>query len=86
MNTKSINLHINKIVLEGVGHVNPVQLSHSVEKELQRLISTQGIHHSISQSMSIDSISARPISIGASVKEKQLGHKIAQSTYRGLKG
>lgn len=85
MKPRVINLHIDKIVLEGVGSVNRNQLALSLQKELHRLIDSQGLHDSLNQPMSITHIQAKPISIGSRVQEKQLGNQIAQSVCRGLK-
>ena len=85
MKPKIINLHIDKIVLDGVGSVNRDQLAVSLQKELHRLIDSQGLHGSLNQPTSINHIKARPISIGNHVQEKRLGNQIAQSVYRGLK-
>ncbi len=85
MKPKTINLHIDKIVLEGVGSVNRNQLTLSLQKELHRLISSQGLHGSLKQPTSINHIKAEPILIGNRIQEKRLGNQIAQSVYRGLK-
>ncbi len=85
MKPKTINLHIDKIVLEGVGSVSRDQLEVSLQKELHRLIASQGLHSSLNQSASINHVNAKPISLGNRVKEKQLGHQIAHSVYRGIK-
>lgn len=85
MKPRVINLHIDKIVLEGIGQLNRGQLALSLQKELHRLISSQGLDGSLNQSTSINHINPRPISIGSRVREKQLGNQIAQSVYRGMK-
>ena len=85
MKPKTINLHIDKIVLEGVGSVNRNQLALSLQKELHGLIDSQGLHGSLNQPASINHIKAKPISIGNRVQEKRLGNQIANSVYRGLK-
>jgi hypothetical protein len=85
MKPKTINLHIDKIALEGVGSVNRGQLALSLQNELHRLIDSQGLHGSLNQPTSINHVNAKPISIGSRVREKQLGHQIAHSVYRGMK-
>ena len=85
MKPKTINLHIDKIILEGVGSVNRDQLALSLQNELHRLIDSQGLYGSLNQPTSINHINARPISIGNRVQEKRLGNQIAESVYRGLK-
>ena len=85
MKAKAINLHIDKIVLDGVGQLDRGQLNTVIQKELHRLIDSQGLHGSLNQTTSINHVNAKPISIGNRVREKQLGHQIAQSVYRGLK-
>ena len=85
MKPKTINLHIDRIVLDGVGHLNHGQLSLAIERELHRLISMQGLHHSLYQSGVTNQIAAKPIVLNRSVREKNLGNKIAGSVYRGMK-
>ena len=85
MKPKTINLHIDKIVLEGVGSVNRGQLALSLQKELHRLIDSQGLHGSLNQPTSINYIKAKPISIGNRIQEKRLGNQIANSVFRGMK-
>lgn len=85
MKPKTINLHIDKIVLDGVGQLNRGQLDLAIKKELHRLISTQGLHSSFNQSGSVNQITAKPISLTGQIREKSLGNKIANSLYRGMK-
>ena len=85
MNNKTINLRIDKIVLDGIGQLNRGQLALALEKELHRLISSQGLHGSFNQSGSIKQITAKPISLPGQIREKSLGNKIANSVYRGMK-
>lgn len=85
MNSKTINLHINKIVLDGVGQLNRGQFALVLEKELHRLISAQGLHSSFKQSGSVNQITAKPIVLPTQNREKSLGNKIANSVYRGMK-
>ena len=85
MKPKTINLNIDRIVLDGVGQLNHGQLSIAIERELHRLISVQGLHNSFNQSGSINQIAAKPIALNSPVREKNLGNKIAGSVYRGMK-
>ncbi len=85
MKPKTINLHIDRIVLDGVGHLNHGQLSLVIKRELHRLISVQGLHGSLHQSTTIKKIVTKPIALNSSVSEKNLGNKIAGSIHRGMK-
>jgi len=85
MKPKVINLHIDRLVLDGIGQLNSGQLALGLEKELHRLISTQGLHASLRQSASIQGIKAKPVSLGSRVREHRLGQQIANSVYRGMK-
>jgi hypothetical protein len=85
MKPKIINLHIDRIVMDGVAHLNHGQLSLAIETELHRLISVQGLHNSLYQSGAINKIAANPITLNSPVREKSLGNKIAGSVYRGMK-
>lgn len=85
MKPGTINLHIERIVLDGFGQLDPGQLSVVIRKELHRLIFDQGLHRSFNQSGSIKQIAAESIELTDSLREKSLGNKIAGSVYRGMK-
>jgi hypothetical protein len=85
MKPATINLHIDRIVLDGVGQMDPGQLSLVIRKELHRLISDRGLHSSLNQPLSIKQIAAEPISLTESIRERSLGNKIAGSVYCGMK-
>lgn len=80
-----INLHIDRIVLDGVGQLDPGKLSLVIQKELHRLISDRGLHGSFNQSRSVNQITAEPIALTGSARERNLGNQIAGSVYRGMK-
>ena len=85
MKPATINLHIDRIVLDGVGQMDTVQLSLVIRKELHRLISVQGLPGSLNQSRTVKQIVAEPINLSDSIRERSLGNKIAASVYRGMK-
>jgi len=85
MKPGTINLHIDKIVLYGLGQLDAGQLNLAIQKELHRLIADQGLHRSLHQSRSIKRVSAQSISLTGSIRERNLGNKIAGSVYRGMK-
>ena len=85
MKPKIINLHIDRLVIDGVGDVNRKNLSAAIQTELSRLITTQGLHSSLHQSGAIEQINAKPISLTGQIRERSLGNKIAGSVYRGMK-
>ena len=85
MKPKTINLHIDRLVLNGLGDLNSRQLNIAIQSELCRLITAQGIHRSLHQSGILDQIKAKPISLSGQIKERNLGNKIAHSVYRGMK-
>ena len=85
MTSNTIHVHIDKIVFEGIGQLNRSQLALSLQHELHRLISSEGLAGSLNQSTSMNHINAKPISVGNPVREKHLGHQIARSVYRELK-
>ena len=85
MKPKTINLRIDKLVLDGFDGMNRRQLSAAVQTELHRLITSQGIHSSLHQSARIEQVNAMPITISGTLRERSLGNKIATSVYRGMK-
>lgn len=85
MSNKTINLFIEKITLDGLGQLNRGQLRLAIETELHRLLTDQALFPSLNHSAMINQITTKPIELPNQVRERSLGHKIANSVYRGLR-
>jgi hypothetical protein len=78
----NINLHIERLVLEGVDIV-PNQrhlLQASVETELTRLLTDRGISPSLAQGVALPRLSTNGMQLTGN-NPTQLGQQIAQSVY-----
>jgi hypothetical protein len=81
----SINLHIDRLVLEGV-NIAPDQrhlLKANVETELARLLAEGGLASSLSQGAALSRLSTSSIQLNGG-SPMQLGRHIAQSVYGGI--
>lgn len=81
----NINLHIERLVLEGV-NISPGQshlLQASVETELTRLLTNGGLSPSLAQGTALPRMSTIGIQLTGN-NPKQLGQQIAQSVYGGI--
>lgn len=81
----NINLHIERLVLEGI-NIAPSQrhlLQASVEAELSRLLTARGLASSFEQGTAIPKLSTRAIQMTGN-SPVQLGQQIAQSVYGGI--
>ncbi len=87
-----INLHIDRLVLEGVpaGRIRQRHLKEAVASELSRLIADGGSEgagriHTGAQSRTERNVSAGTIALPARPEAGKTGHKIAAAVYRGIK-
>lgn len=79
----NINLHIERLVLEGLeiaAEQGPV-LQAALEGELSRLLSERGLSPSFAQGVAVPRLSARDIQIASASNPTELGQQIAQSVY-----
>ena len=82
----NINLHIERLVLDGVA-LAPNQrhlLQASIEAELSRLLSQGGLASGINQGVAVPKISAANLQLTAGTNPTQLGQQIAASVYSGI--
>ncbi len=81
----NINLHIERLVLEGV-NIAPGQrhlLQASVETELARLLTDGGLAPGLAQGSTLPRLSTSGIHITGN-NPAQIGRQIAQSVYGGI--
>ena len=81
-----INLHIERLVLDGV-NIEPGQrhlLQDSVEIELARMLSEGGLSPGFTQSVALPQLSTTVFQLPQAGNPKQVGQGIAQSVYGGI--
>lgn len=82
----NINLHIERLVLDGVD-VAPDQrdlLQSTVTSELKRMFTDGGLSSSLALGTALHSVSTSGIQLNEVNTPTQLGHQIAQSVYGGI--
>ncbi|MBD2261425.1 hypothetical protein [Pseudanabaena sp. FACHB-2040] len=81
-----INLHIERLVLDGVT-LTPAQqrqLQASVKTELGRLITESGLGDYLHSRSSVHRLTPGPIEVAEQPDPTQLGTQIAQALYQGI--
>lgn len=81
-----INLHIERLVLDGVA-IAPGQghlLQASMEIELTRMLMNGGLPSVLAQGAALPRLSADGIQLTGGSNPAQLGRQIAQSVYEGI--
>ena len=84
----NINLHIERLVLDGIS-LAPNQrhlLQASIEAELTRLLTQDGLDSGLHQGVGVPKISAANLQLNAGTNPTQLGQQIAASVYSGIGG
>jgi hypothetical protein len=81
----SINLHIERLILDGlpVSHAQGPILSAALERELARLLTNGGLETSLQSSGAWRSVPVSPLQLTSS-QPPQLGRQIAETIYQGI--
>jgi hypothetical protein len=82
----NINLHIERLVLDGVSvepHQQPM-LKATIETELGRLLAQNGIAPDLQSGDAINTIRTDSIDVGEKNEPSHLGRQIARSVYGGI--
>ena len=82
----NINLHIERLVLDGLPiarHEGPL-VQAAVEAELSRLLTAQGLSPALSNGGALPAVRGDSIQLASGSSPAQLGTQIAQSVYGGL--
>jgi hypothetical protein len=82
----NVNLHIERLVLEGIdlGSAYHPLLQAALEAELGRLLAMGGLGAALAPGTTVASLPAGGLQLSADDSPTQLGRKIAQSVYRGI--
>lgn len=82
----NINLHIERLVLDGVS-VEPHQqaeLKAAMESELGRLLLTNGISSSVQSNNNTRAVRGDSFSVGSNNEPSHLGQQVAGAVYEGI--
>jgi hypothetical protein len=79
---RPIELHIEKLVLNGFQPRDRYRIGEAVQSELSRLLTEQGIASTFEQSISIDRLKAGNLSISLGMSALNQGNQMARLVYR----
>jgi hypothetical protein len=82
----NINLHIERLILDGLPIANgqgPL-VQAAVEAELGRLLGAEGLHPSLQSGIAVPSVRADAVSLNAGSNPTQIGQQIARAVYGGI--
>jgi hypothetical protein len=81
-----VELHIEELILEGLGAAGPGSLDRNrlvaaVERELSRLIATRGVPAGLLAGGAIDRLRADPLQLDSALNVAALGGRLAEAIY-----
>lgn len=80
----SMELHIERLVLEGVAYADRNEVARAVERELVRLFTERGVPESWSSSADISRVLAMMPARATGERHDPFGVRIAEAVYGGL--
>ena len=87
MTNLPIELHIERLILDGVNVTTPREralLRAAVETELTRLLTAGGLSRELSGGVAVPSLAAGDVQLTAGGDPSRLGAQIAQAVYDGI--
>ncbi len=83
MKPKSVELHIEELVLDGFSGHNDIK--DAIEIELSRMLREEGLPQSLAQSTEIERLQGGKFDVKEGSKYDAIGAAVARSIYGGLK-
>jgi hypothetical protein len=83
MADQTVELHINELILHGFSHHDRYSIGESLQSELTRLFTDQGIPPSLLTGGNIELMNAGSFELPAG-RKFSAGHNVAHSVYKGL--
>jgi len=85
MKQANIELHIDRLILEGLPDVNRDQLGEVFRQELERLFLEKGIPQGLRHGGSLAQLNGKALKVGHEAKGDSVGIQLAQSVYGGFR-
>jgi len=82
----NIELHIDTLVLQGLGAHHQDEIRAVVERELGALLSREGLATSFESTTTLHQIDAEHLHLRADSSAETIGIQLARSIHRGLRG
>ena len=84
MTPKSIELHIEELVLRGFAQGDRYQIGEAVEQELTRLFADRGVPQSLAEVGEIASVDGGAFEVAPGSRAEVVGAQVAKAVYGGL--
>jgi hypothetical protein len=84
MKRPAIDLHIDELILRNVPYAQRHLIAATVERELTRLLTEQGLPPSLAQGGNIPHLSVGNLHMAADAQADAIGLQIAQAVYSNL--
>lgn len=85
MKPVNIELHIEELVLHGFERSHRYSIGDAVERELLRLLTTQGINPTHAANLETERLDAGAFHVAPNSKPEAIGAQVAQAVYGELK-
>jgi hypothetical protein len=85
MTPKSIELHIEELVLHGFAPEDHYRIGEAVERELTRLLANQGVPHSLERGGEIASVDGGAFDVAPGLRAEMVGVQVAKAVYGGVR-
>ncbi len=80
----SVSLHIESLVLDGFAPSDRYRIGAAVQRELERLVATQGLPPTLGRKGEIARLDGGEFQVARSAKADAIGTQIAQAVYGGF--
>ena len=81
---RSLDLHIEELVLNGFAPADRYRIGEAIERELTRLLNEKGVPSGLDRGTEIDSVNAGTFEVSAGMTADAIGRHISQAVYGGL--
>jgi len=81
----NVEINIEELVLHGFAPGDRYEIGNSLELELVRLFTEEGVPGVMSENSNVDGLVAGTFNTSANAKAKSIGIQTAESVYRGFK-
>ena len=85
MMRSNLELHIHRLILDGLPDVSRDQLGASFRQELERLFVEKGIPEALRHGGSLAQLNGEALNVGHEAKGNSIGIHLARSVYGGFK-
>jgi hypothetical protein len=80
----NVVMKIEQMILEGFGPSDRYRIGDSVQNELERIFTEQGVSWTINKSIEIETLDGGEFATTRPIRARSVGNQLAQSVYQGI--